>query len=518
MSTVFDNSKSLYSLYRAKVVEVDEENMRIKVAVASHLRDPNNTDNCPWAEICTVNFMNNKTFSNMFGLLGEEDTLPLVLPEVDDIVWVTYEGGDMRRPIYVGSRAKNIKEQSPEWWETVLAGLSSLISWFVNKLGIPQMIEAAISSVIAMFSSMFGGGGGFGGGSSGGGGSSRDFGGGDLTDLAIDVIMGGESGGNYAAINWQDGSGSNAGISIGAIQWHNNRARNLLKDIRALLPSDVTTINGHSLSLLDKELEKSWEGGNSNNYKGTAVGSIIEGMLQRDEGRIAQNNLLRVDVSRYIDKGRAAGITDPKALIYYADVANQYGEGSPILGRMASAGNSLESVHSGATSYTSAYSSRRNNVYSQLSNMTISEGSPSGDIGLQSTGLFTGPVDPTVANVVRIAQSKLGQTIYTYGGNSFNSTDCSGFVQLAYREAGVNISRSTMTQEYDGVAVSKGQQQAGDLIIYGTSGSNAHVLLCINGTQAIHNPGTGKPVSIVNIADYEKSTNKAYKTTRRIIQ
>lgn len=93
--------------------------------------------------------------------------------------------------------------------------------------------------------------------------------------------------------------------------------------------------------------------------------------------------------------------------------------------------------------------------------------------------------------------SQLG-TPYVYGGTSLTyGVDCSGFTQGVYKQFGIEISRTSRTQIYDGMSVSLSELQPGDLIFYGYNGYISHVSLYIGNGQVVHSstPRTGVIIS-----------------------
>ena len=96
---------------------------------------------------------------------------------------------------------------------------------------------------------------------------------------------------------------------------------------------------------------------------------------------------------------------------------------------------------------------------------------------------------------VEFAHSRIG-TPYVYGGTTDAGYDCSGFVQAAYRNAGVNIPRTTYEQAVYGRSVSRAELQPGDLIFYGNGGPSTsyHVAMYIGNGQVIHSPQSGDRV------------------------
>jgi len=76
---------------------------------------------------------------------------------------------------------------------------------------------------------------------------------------------------------------------------------------------------------------------------------------------------------------------------------------------------------------------------------------------------------------------------YTWGGTSPLGLDCSGFVQLVYKMGGIPILRDADIQmEKSGLEdVAKGQEQAGDLVFFGSRGIG-HVGMMIDGEYFIN--------------------------------
>lgn len=101
---------------------------------------------------------------------------------------------------------------------------------------------------------------------------------------------------------------------------------------------------------------------------------------------------------------------------------------------------------------------------------------------------------------VGFAHSRIG-TPYVYGGTTDAGYDCSGFVQAAYRSAGVNIPRTTQEQANYGRSVSRAELQPGDLVFYGNGGpsSSYHAAIYVGNGQVIHSPQTGDSVKKANI-------------------
>ena len=179
--------------------------------------------------------------------------------------------------------------------------------------------------------------------------------GGTLAELAAQVIFGNE--GNYESIAWND----NGAISIGKIQWHANRARNLLKLIRSKNESNFDNIaSGTSLV---SDLNSDWS--HWRNYSsGSPTGNALKSILATNESHTAQDEQAIEDVKGYISTAEAGGITDPKCLIYIADIINQYGSCSSLISQKI---NDLDKLHQYALSNGyGTYASRRTRTYNKI--------------------------------------------------------------------------------------------------------------------------------------------------------
>lgn len=93
---------------------------------------------------------------------------------------------------------------------------------------------------------------------------------------------------------------------------------------------------------------------------------------------------------------------------------------------------------------------------------------------------------------------------YVYGGNSLTTgTDCSGFVNLIYKEFGYSLTRRASLQYHDGRAISVDEMQPGDLIFYPEPydpNDIGHVAIYIGNGQVVHasSARTGIKISSYN--------------------
>lgn len=102
-------------------------------------------------------------------------------------------------------------------------------------------------------------------------------------------------------------------------------------------------------------------------------------------------------------------------------------------------------------------------------------------------------------SIVNAAAKYLGVK-YVYGGSSPSGFDCSGLVQYACRQAGISVNRTSRAQYSNGVAVSKSNLQAGDLVFFSKGNGISHVGIYAGNGQVIHSPRPGKSVCYIPLS------------------
>ena len=89
---------------------------------------------------------------------------------------------------------------------------------------------------------------------------------------------------------------------------------------------------------------------------------------------------------------------------------------------------------------------------------------------------------------------------YVYGGTTVNGFDCSGYTQYVYKQLGLSIPRTSLSQWETGTAISKANLNVGDLVFFNTTGRVAsHVGIYIGNDQFIHaGSSTGVTIASMN--------------------
>lgn len=95
---------------------------------------------------------------------------------------------------------------------------------------------------------------------------------------------------------------------------------------------------------------------------------------------------------------------------------------------------------------------------------------------------------------------------YRYGGESFDGTDCSGFVQTVFAAIGHRLPRTSRAQATVGSEVQLWNARPGDLVFFNTSGSGvSHVGILLSEEEFVHASTTnGVIVSRLDEAYYRQ--------------
>ena len=121
-----------------------------------------------------------------------------------------------------------------------------------------------------------------------------------------------------------------------------------------------------------------------------------------------------------------------------------------------------------------------------------------------STSTATTTASPSTSAITSYALTFLGVP-YVWGGTTPSGFDCSGLVQYVYSHFGINLGRTTYTQQYAGTKISVASAQAGDLYFWGSYGSAYHVAIALGGGQYVMAPAPGQNVMTGSVSSYTPS-------------
>lgn len=126
-----------------------------------------------------------------------------------------------------------------------------------------------------------------------------------------------------------------------------------------------------------------------------------------------------------------------------------------------------------------------------------------------------------VAGVVQTATAAMG-TPYQWGGTGGSGFDCSGLIQYAYRQHGIQLPRTSAAQALVGVEVDKRLDALapGDILTFSNSGGHVtHVALYVGEGKIIHSANGGVQMSVLSPDDsYGRWWFKRWVGARRVVR
>lgn len=142
---------------------------------------------------------------------------------------------------------------------------------------------------------------------------------------------------------------------------------------------------------------------------------------------------------------------------------------------------------------------------------------------VQTGNLALEPVMDSKEDLVDFSKKFL-KLPYTWGGRTSFGYDCSGFVQMLYRQIGIELLRDSSMQIMDErfQTISKNDLEPGDLIFFGTTKSIGHVGLYLGEGQFIHATQSEKKpwIRISSLDSFEwsahESANYPYREFRQL--
>ena len=123
------------------------------------------------------------------------------------------------------------------------------------------------------------------------------------------------------------------------------------------------------------------------------------------------------------------------------------------------------------------------------------------------------------ASAVTAALAQVGVP-YRYGGMDRNGFDCSGLVYYAYREAGLQLARTTAGLWETLQPVPKNALRSGDVLFFNIEGKVRHVGIYIGNGRFVHAPSSGRSVQIENLNSgfYRQALVRAGRDQRSVRQ
>ncbi|CAM4115326.1 NlpC/P60 family protein [Nocardiopsis rhodophaea] len=128
-------------------------------------------------------------------------------------------------------------------------------------------------------------------------------------------------------------------------------------------------------------------------------------------------------------------------------------------------------------------------------------GSSSGSSGGGGAS-YNGSASGNARVALNFIYAQIGDS-YSLGANGPDVWDCSSLVQAAWRQAGVNLPRTTYDQVNAGTRVSWDSMQPGDLIFF--YGGPDHVGMYVGNGKMVHASNPSKPVAEVTLGSYYRN-------------
>ncbi|MDV6278822.1 C40 family peptidase [Rhodococcus erythropolis] len=104
------------------------------------------------------------------------------------------------------------------------------------------------------------------------------------------------------------------------------------------------------------------------------------------------------------------------------------------------------------------------------------------------------------------AEGKLGAP-YVWGASGPDTFDCSGLMQWAYQQVGIDIPRTSQAQETSGERVALDALQPGDLVFFS---NGEHVGMYTGDGTVIHAPTSGDHVKFTPVSAMTANTARRY--------
>ncbi|GLC29699.1 DUF5050 domain-containing protein [Clostridium omnivorum] len=182
---------------------------------------------------------------------------------------------------------------------------------------------------------------------------------------AINIIAQNESGTSYTCVVAKDVNS----LSIGLFQWHGSRAKEVLVKIRDKDPETFNTkLTATNIPTEVTYSDDYWDNKALNDIEVLALKALLDTNVAKE----VEDSLATRDTNSYINTGKTLGITDNKALVFFADMYNQ-GPGYAAQAVNACTDKSLYNIYQQSliVCTQSYWVPRRTRVYNQLLTMSL---------------------------------------------------------------------------------------------------------------------------------------------------
>ncbi|MCI1659487.1 MAG: LysM peptidoglycan-binding domain-containing protein [Lactobacillus delbrueckii] len=166
--------------------------------------------------------------------------------------------------------------------------------------------------------------------------------------------------------------------------------------------------------------------------------------------------------------------------------------------------NTSSNSNTSTSANTQSQSTASNSSASTTTNTAASSSQAVSQAPTASTLTATTTASASTSAITSYALTFLGVP-YVWGGTTPSGFDCSGLVQYVYSHFGINLGRTTYTQQYAGTKISVASAQAGDLYFWGSYGSAYHVAIALGGGQYVMAPAPGQNVMTGSVSSYTPS-------------
>lgn len=215
---------------------------------------------------------------------------------------------------------------------------------------------------------------------------------------------------------------------------------------------------------------------------------------------IGQSLNLRAGMTTYGVNGVTTGSNSTAASTNTASSTSTTASSQAPKAKKSTTTNTSSNSNTSTSANTQSQSTASNSSASTTTNTAAS----SSQAVSQAPTASTSTASASTSAITSYALTFLGVP-YVWGGTTPSGFDCSGLVQYVYSHFGINLGRTTYTQQYAGTKISVASAQAGDLYFWGSYGSAYHVAIALGGGQYVMAPAPGQNVMTGSVSSYTPS-------------